>query len=327
MQLTDNHNRPINYLRISVTDRCNLRCTYCMPEQGLQFEHKKNLLTFPEMSQLIRIFSEMGVDKVRFTGGEPFVRDGMMQLIQEVSGLNGLDEISITTNGTVLNEEQLRTLKASKVRTINLSLDSLDRDTFKEITRRDNFTAVMKNLDLIIKYGFDVKVNCVVMPDKNIQEIQSFVEFTKDKPVTARFLEEMPFNGASRDFNGIKWNHVKILDHITKLYTNCEQLPVPESSTSSLYQVRGHQGKFGIIPSFSRTFCGTCNRVRVSHHGMMRTCLYGENVLDLKELLRSGTSEDEIKEQIVNVIQKRAKDGFEAQANRSIKESMTKIGG
>ncbi len=328
LQLIDNHNREINYLRISVTDRCNLRCTYCMPEKGLRFEKKENLLSLEEIYRVVEVFTHLGVNKVRFTGGEPFVRDGLLDLFQSVSRLEGIDELTITTNGTILNENHLDILKKTKVKTINLSLDTLDQARFKEITRRDDFRTVRNNLELLLHSGFEIKINCVVMVDKNIDDIIPFLEFTKDHHVTVRFLEEMPFNGASRSVNQTTtWNHVKMLDYISAHYPHAIQLPVPKSSTSSLYQIPGYDGRFGIIPSYSRTFCGSCNRVRVSHRGEMRTCLYGQNVLNLRDMIRQGWSDEAIQKEIVAAVSNRAKDGFEAQANKEISESMTKIGG
>ena len=192
--LVDNHGRKINYLRLAVTDRCNLRCFYCMPEDGLNWLSRKELMTYEEMLRACSLLVNMGIEKIRITGGEPFVRKDIMQFLTGVSKLPGVKELSLTTNG-VLTAPYVPELKRIGVRSVNLSLDTLDAGRFFSITRRDEFRNVMETLDELLRYNIRVKINAVVMDGKNTQDIIPLVELTKDLPVSVRFIEEMPFNG------------------------------------------------------------------------------------------------------------------------------------
>jgi len=325
-ELIDKYGRELNYLRLSVTDRCNLRCYYCMPETGIHFERQENLLTWQEMETLCRLFCDMGIQKIRITGGEPFVRPGLMPFLEQLRIQKGLEEITITTNGTLL-ESHIPALQKAGIRKINLSLDSLNRQRFFEITRRDAFDQVYAMLFRLLDAGFELKLNCVVSAGKNIEDIIPFVELGRNNPIAVRFLEEMPFNGGDHDYQST-WNYQDIYNHIQTHYSQIEKIQSEPSSTSINYQVPGFQGSFGIIPSFSRTFCGTCNRIRLSATGELRTCLYGPPVLQLRNLLRSGVSIDQIRSAIISAIGKREKDGFAAeQANAEIHHSMSILGG
>ena len=192
--LVDNHGRTINYLRLAVTDRCNLRCFYCMPEEGIEWMPRKEILTYEEIVRLCSLLVKMGIEKIRITGGEPFVRRDLMQLLSSLSKLSGLKELTITTNG-VLTAPLVPELKKLGIRSVNLSLDTLDRNRFFAITKRDELPRVLDTLDALLQHGFDVKLNAVVMGEKNSQDILPLVELTKDLPLSVRFIEEMPFNG------------------------------------------------------------------------------------------------------------------------------------
>ncbi|WP_200975842.1 GTP 3',8-cyclase MoaA [Echinicola sp. 20G] len=324
--LIDNHGRNINYLRLSVTDNCNLRCQYCMPEEGVNFAHKKDLLTWEEMYTMAKAFVEMGVNKIRITGGEPFVRKGLMEFLEKINQLRGLEEISITTNATLIGPH-IAQLKKLGITTINVSFDSLDKARFNHITRRDQFDIVMANIRQMMEEGFDVKLNCVVMEGKNTDDIIPFIKFVQKYPISVRFLEEMPFNGQSNEKPVLKWDYVSILEHIKGEFGDLERLPAPPTSTSLNYKVKNAKGSFGVIPSYSRTFCGTCNRVRVSAKGEMQTCLYATETIDLKSLLREYTNISGLKFSIYTALQTRHKDGFEAEKGSVTKKSMTLIGG
>ena len=292
--LTDNHGRPINYLRLAVTDRCNLRCFYCMPEDGLNWLSRTDLMSYEEMLRICSLLVKMGIKKIRITGGEPFVRKDMMQLLTALSALNGLDELSITTNG-VLTAPHVAQLKSIGIHSVNLSLDTLDAGRFFAITRRDEFSAVMKTLDELLKHDIAVKINAVVMDGKNTQDIIPMVEMTKDLPVSVRFIEEMPFNGDGHVYEGLKWDYVRILDEITGKYPTINKIKDTANSTSYNYHIPGHKGDVGIIAAYSRTFCGTCNRIRITPSGVLKNCLYDDGVLNIKELLRDGKNDDTIK--------------------------------
>jgi len=325
--LIDKYGRQLNYLRLSVTDRCNLRCYYCMPEEGMHFASRKDLLTFEEMYLLADIFCSLGISKIRITGGEPFVRNGIMPFLENISTLQGLDEITITTNAT-LTQQYIQQLKAINIRKINVSLDSLDKQRFYAITRRDSFETVFNAILTLLHEGFEVKLNCVLSATKNVDDIIPFIELTKTHPLSVRFLEEMPFNG-SATFEDINWNFKDILNHISQHYDEVITLENKPNSTSLNYAIPGYKGTFGIIPSFSRTFCGTCNRIRLAATGELRTCLYGAPATNLRDVLRNGADEMEIKDVIVTAVSGRLKDGFEAEKMniKAVHDSMSVLGG
>ncbi|MEQ9232407.1 MAG: GTP 3',8-cyclase MoaA [Cyclobacteriaceae bacterium] len=324
--LLDNHGRKINYLRLAVTDRCNLRCFYCMPESGIQYVNRKDLLSFEEMSRMIRVFSEMGITKLRITGGEPFLRKGIMEFLENVSGLDGLEEIHITTNGT-FTHEYIPRLEKMGVKSVNLSLDSVDKERFKEITRRDKFDQVMETYQALLDSSIKVKINAVVMEGRNIEDIYPIMELAKEDDVAVRFIEEMPFNGTKGQGNATFWPMKKILSHIQEKY-EVEKLEDPPFSTSMNYQIPGFKGTFGIIAAYTRTFCGTCNRIRVTPQGQLKTCLYDDGVMSIRDLIRTTDSDEELQQALLKALGNRAKDGFEAEERRSsVSESMATIGG
>lgn len=326
--LVDNHNRTINYLRLAVTDRCNLRCNYCMPSEGITFEKKNKLLTIAELSKLSEIMVQQGIDKIRITGGEPFVRKDLMVLLRRLTKLEGLDDISITTNATLIGP-YISELKQMGINNINVSLDAIDKDTFERITRRDMYDTVYNNLIRLITEGFNVRINFIALENQNIQDIIPILELMKHYPVSVRFLEEMPFNGGSKTFDVLRWSYKKILEHIRTKFPDFEQLPSPPTSTSINYRIKGHTSTFGLIPSFTRTFCGSCNRLRITATGDVITCLYGKPVTNVRDLMRNANAKETIQSALIKVLNKRAKTGFEAQQQHStvFKSSMTSIGG
>ena len=327
--LVDNHQRTINYLRLAVTDRCNLRCNYCMPAEGINFAKKEQLLTTEELKTVARIMVDMGIDKIRLTGGEPFVRKDLMELMRHLATLEGLQDISVTTNATLIGPH-IAELKTLGIRNINVSLDAIHPDTFRKITRRDNYEVVMENLMRLIVEDFNVRINFIVLEGQNEQDIIPILETLKNYPVAVRFLEEMPFNGGSRSFGSIKWDYKTILEYIGRHFPNYQELESPKTSTAINYQIDGHVSTFGIIPSFSRTFCGSCNRLRITAKGDVITCLYGRPKTNVRDLVRAEDSEEQIKAAVQKAISSRAKTGFEAQKEHSasvFENSMTSIGG
>lgn len=327
--LIDNHNRKIDYLRLAVTDRCNLRCNYCMPAEGINFAESSDLLSVDELSRLSRILVNQGIRKIRITGGEPFMRKDLMQLLRRLKTLDELEEISITTNATLL-EKHIPELKALGITRINLSLDAIEESTFNRITRREQFETVYRNLLKLIQEGFELKVNFIVLDNQNIQDIIPILErLTKHYPVSVRFLEEMPFNGGSRSFQKIKWDHKEIYKYISSHYSDIIKLESEKTSTSVNYRIKGYKGSFGIIPSFTRNFCGSCNRLRVTATGDVITCLYASASKNLRDILRNSEGNDLIEKEILSAISNRAKDGFEAEERSAdiYSNSMTSIGG
>lgn len=326
--LIDNHNREINYLRLAVTDRCNLRCNYCMPAEGINFAKNDALFTIEELARLSTILVSQGINKLRITGGEPFVRRDLMVLLRHLSHLEGLNDISVTTNATLIGP-YIDELKVLGIKNINVSLDAIDKATFERITRRDQYDTVHNNLLRLISEGFNVRINFIALEGQNTQDIIPILELAKHYDVSVRYLEEMPFNGGSKTFQSIAWDYKRILAYIGETYPEYYKLESPATSTSMNYKIPGFKGTFGVIPSFSRTFCGTCNRLRISATGDVITCLYAKASTNLRDILRQPDSEENIKKEILKAIGSRAKTGFEAQEKYAdvFSNSMTSIGG
>lgn len=298
-----------------------------MPEEEMDFAAATELLSFEELYQLTELFSLLGIAKVRITGGEPFVRKGTVPFIEKISRLPGIEEISVTTNGS-LPEKYMERLKQAGLRTVNLSLDALSREHFYQITRRDCFEEVYANLFMLLDKGFTIKINCVVSAGKNEDDILPLVALTQSHPLSVRFLEEMPFNG-SATFTP-SWDYQQIYAYIQQHYPHIEKLEEQKNATSVNYKIPGYRGSVGIIPAFSRTFCGSCNRIRLSATGELRTCLYGPPVANLRDLMRGGADSAAITEEIRQVVGKREKDGFAAEAlnqHPTAYTSMSAIGG
>ncbi len=325
--IIDRHNRVIDYVRIAITDKCNLRCHYCMPEDGISFVPKRQLLSYEEILRIVSLLSKQGVRKVRITGGEPFLRKNVMSLFRSLATIDGLESIALTTNGTE-TKDHLAELYDLGIHKINLSLDSFNPDRFRKITRRDHFSKVWDTLTRMIEMGFDVKLNCVVMSGENTEDIVPMVAFTKEQPVAVRFIEEMPFNGTGKRDEVSYWSYLDILQEIERHFGMYEKRKDAPNSTSQNYQLPNAKGSFGVIPAYSRTFCGTCNRIRLTPEGVLKSCLYDQGVFSLRDLLRAGASDNQIMDAILEAVNSKAKDGFEAAAKRStISESMATIGG
>lgn len=330
--LHDRHGRPLEYLRLAVTDRCNLRCFYCMPEEGIQYLPKHELLSYEEMERLVGIMAGLGVRKVRLTGGEPLVRRDLLPFMERLSRIPGIEELTLTTNG-VLTAPHVPALARLGVRAVNLSLDTLDRTRFAQITRRDELPRVLQTLDALLAAGIRVKINAVVMDGQNTQDLPALAALTRQLPVDVRFIEEMPFNGGSHAATAatLPWNHRRILGHLEQHLGPLRPEPARPGDTASHYTVPGHAGRLGIIAAYSRTFCGSCNRLRLTAEGGIKTCLYDQGVLDLRSLLRGGASDEHIRQALAEAFYHRAANGFEAERQRPLHqlsfESMSTIGG
>ncbi len=328
-EMKDSFGRPISYLRLAVTDRCNLRCFYCMPPEGIQYANKNELLSFEEMERLVRILTGLGITKVRITGGEPFARKNMTGFLEKLSSLSGIKKLTITTNG-ILTRQHIPVLLALGIRDVNLSLDSMDPEKYRLITRRDEFFTVKKTFDSLLENDFNVKVNAVVMEGLNEDDIIPLAKLTWNLPVSVRFIEEMPFNGSGKNAGYLKWNYIKILSELQQYFPDLESLPQELHGTAMNYKIPGARGTIGIIAAYSRIFCGGCNRIRVTPTGKMKTCLYSKNKLDVRELLRSERNDELIAQKIAEAISTKEKDGFEAEKLRTHSpntDSMASIGG
>lgn len=301
-----------------------------MPAEGIKYLPKKEVLSFEEMQRLITMMATMGISKVRLTGGEPFVRNDLMKLIRSIVEIPGIKDLHLTTNG-VLTAPHIPELKKLGIASVNLSLDTLDRERFKAITLRDEFENTYRTLNLLLEHGIRVKINAVVMENKNIDDLYPMIELTKNQDVSVRFIEEMPFNGEGSHYPKLNWTHNKIVAHIKNEYPALVKIQDPENSTAYHYKIPGYAGDVGVIAAFSRTFCGTCNRLRVTAQGILKTCLYDNGVLDIKKLMRSGASDDLVKQHLLSAFNNREIDGWEAERKRQndkpIHESMSTIGG
>lgn len=329
-QIIDNHGRPITYLRLAVTDRCNLRCFYCMPEEGIEYLPKQQLLSYEEMERLLRVLAGMGVSKVRITGGEPFLRKELMAFLRRVKAIAGIEEIHITTNG-VLTLPHVPELKELGITSINLSLDSLDRDRFLRITRRDELHQVLATFHALLHYQIPVKINAVVMEGQNTEDIVPLARLAEQYPVAVRFIEEMPFNGVGNNHPVLTWNYRRILQELRSAFPGLQQTDKELYATADNFVIPGHAGSLGIIAAYSRTFCGTCNRIRITAQGGLKTCLYGNDVLNTRTLMRSGDSDEALAAALLDAFGRRAKNGYEAEANSRLImpgfASMSTIGG
>lgn len=281
--LIDSFDRVHNYLRISLTDNCNLRCFYCMPEEDYEFTPHSRLMQPEEIESLAKLFVENGVNKIRLTGGEPLVRKDAADIILRLAKLPV--KLTLTTNATRLHDF-VDVLEEARVSSLNISLDTLDPDKFNIITRRDSFKKVMDNINLMIARNFHVKVNVVVMKGMNVHEINDFVAWTKEVPVHVRFIEFMPFEGNRWTSNQVfTWK--EMLDEISKKYSPVA-LKGDIHDTAKKYSIEGHKGTFAIISTMSSPFCAGCNRMRLTADGKMKNCLFSQEETDLLTALRKG---------------------------------------
>jgi len=289
---TDRHDRVHTYLRISVTDRCNLRCRYCMPAEGLEWIEREDVLSYEEITRLAGIFHDRGVTKIRFTGGEPLARRDVPALVGMVHGRCPDASLHMTTNAVLLGRHA-RALRASGLEGLNISLDSLDPDTFAEIVRRDRLGETLEGIETAWDLGFrPIKINCVVLRGINLDEVADFVELTRDRPLDVRFLEYMPYGHA----NELQPEYVsgeEIRERIESAGYALEPLPW-DGGPARPFRVPGHAGSLGFITAVSHHFCDSCNRLRLTADGYFVNCLYGEKRLDLKPLLRGDASDDAI---------------------------------
>lgn len=281
--LIDSFNRVHNYLRISLTDNCNLRCFYCMPEENYEFTPASRLMQPDEIESISKIFVENGVNKIRLTGGEPLVRKDAAEIIERLSKLPV--DLTLTTNATRLHDF-VEVLEKAKVRSLNISLDTLDPAKFNIITRRDGFRKVMDNIHLMLSRNFIVKINVVVMKGLNDNEVLNFVAWTKDLPVQVRFIEFMPFDGNRWTSNQVfTWKDM--LDRIEDNYIPL-RLQDGINDTDKKYKIEGHKGSFSVISTMSAPFCSGCNRMRLTADGKMKNCLFSTRETDLLTALRNN---------------------------------------
>ena len=322
--LRDPQGRRLDYLRLAVTDLCNLRCRYCMPEEGVPRVDHADLLSHEENLRLAGLFCGLGVRKIRITGGEPLVRRGVVEFMAALAGLPTQPEVLLTTNGLLL-EEHLDDLMSAGLKRVNLSLDSLDPETWRRITRREGFDQVRRALDAVLERGLGLKINVVVLDGLNDHELGDFVRLTRELPVTVRFIEAMPFGGPGGEIHA-PLAGAEILERLSREFA-LEPVVADAHGVDRVFRFDGHAGRVGIIEGHTRSFCGACSRLRVDARGRLRTCLYGRPVLDLRELVRSGRTDEELIAAIGVAVAARRVDGHAAALESESGTSMASIGG
>lgn len=286
MILEDKFGRQHTYLRISITERCNFRCTYCMPAEGILLSPKSHIMTKDEIFGIAKIFVDHGVTKIRLTGGEPLVRKDFLDIIEQLSTLNV--ELAISSNGVLL-DRYLEDFKRLGIRKLNISLDTLNREQFKQITRRDEYNRVIKNIKKTIEEGFQVKLNYVAKKEDNLSEIIDFIELTREWPVEVRFIEFMPFDGNTWDKNQLI-SLKDILQIAQNKYgeDNVLKSVDEQNDTTKHYKINGFKGEFGVISTVTKPFCDSCNRLRLTANGKLKNCLFSEEENDLLTQYRLG---------------------------------------
>lgn len=307
--LTDTYQRQHDYLRISLTERCNLRCVYCMPEEGVPLSPQRELLTTPEIVMLSSVFVAQGVNKIRLTGGEPTVRKDILPLMQQIGALrsHGLRELCLTTNGLALHRK-LDGMVEAGLTGVNLSLDTLDPWQFQIMTRRKGFDAVMKSIDKVLELnrhgaGIKLKINCVVMRGVNDREIVPFIEMTREQDIEIRFIEYMPFDGNKWN-KGKMYSYNEMLDLIRETYPGLEKVRDHKNDTSKTWKIPGFVGRIGFITSMTHNFCGTCNRLRITSDGNLKVCLFGNAEVSVRDILRKSNNGEPIEEEAFEAMKK-----------------------
>jgi len=325
--LFDQFGRTFDYLRIAVNEKCNLRCIYCMPEKGVPFKPDNALLTMAEITRLLEVAARLGVNKVRFTGGEPLLRKDITELIQAAAGTPGIRSVHLTTNGIFL-KSAISELQEAGLTGVNISLDTLDPEKFKQITRRAGLAQVMAGLDAALAAGsLSTKLNVVAMRNSNVNELNRFAELTRDRNIVVRFIELMPFDShqiwRTGEFYGV--------DQIIRdLHQAFPHLVVDQGTRTehNIYRVPGYRGKIAVIPAYSRHLCGACNRIRITADGNILNCLYSHEETNVRDLLRSGAQDSDIEDRMRGAMKKKLENGWVAQKSGAEKRnSMTQIGG
>jgi GTP 3',8-cyclase len=327
-QLSDGHGRPIGDVRISVTDRCNFRCTYCMPAEGLPWLDRDALLSYEEIARLVRILSAMGVHDVRLTGGEPLARRELWRLVEKLSALDDVHDLSLTTNGYML-ERQVAGLVRAGLRRVNVSLDALAADRFFQLTRRDSLGRVLDGLKAAQAHPElrPIKVNAVALRGFTEDEVLRFAQFAREEPYEVRFIEFMPLDADQ------EWDMAKVLPSAeikAIIETEYELVPLGRErhGTARRYRFADGKGEIGFISPVTEPFCGDCNRIRLTAEGMLRTCLFSLHETDLRAPLRSGASDDELEGIVRDAVwRKELKHHVGEPGFRQPPRSMSRIGG
>ena len=329
--LIDSFGRQIRNMRISVTDRCNFRCVYCMPAEGLEWLKRDQILSFEEIEYLSRVLVSMGVDQIRLTGGEPLVRKDLSKLIAKLHQIEGLNSLSLTTNGVLL-KDLAKDLAAAGLTRINVSCDSLLREKFHQLTRRDDLHRVLEGLEELEKYPTiaPIKINAVAMRGLTEDEVVPFALLARRKPYAVRFIEFMPLDADQIWDKSMVLTGDEIMKIIEREVGPMELIPsIDPAETSTKYRFKDGLGEMGFINPVSHPFCASCDRIRITAEGMLRTCLFAHIETDLKTVMRSGVSEEVLEESIRRAVSKKEMKHHinDGEAFKRTKRSMSQIGG
>lgn len=315
--MRDNFGRDIYYLRLSVTDLCNLRCVYCMPKDGVEKRCHSDILSIEEIEEIVRASVACGIRKIRVTGGEPLVRNGIVDICRRISAIDGVEELCITTNGTLL-PQYAADLKAAGVDRLNISLDTFDPDTYKMITRNGELSNVLSGIDAALKAGFgNIKINAVLIGGVNDHEIRTLLELTRNKKLNVRFIELMPI-GECAD-----WSHERFISNTKVLEAAPELEEIGSSGVATMYQLPGGIGTVGLISPISAHFCPSCNRIRITADGKLKPCLHSSDEVNLR-----GLHGQQLEEAIQNAVAlKPQKHRLEDSSQSASQRNMNAIGG
>ncbi len=296
LSLIDGFNRPITYLRISVTDKCNLRCVYCMPEEGLAWLRREDILSYEEITAIVRAAASVGVRSIRLTGGEPLLRRDLNRLVEAIASVEGIEDIALSTNGLLL-ESQVEALAAAGLTRVNVSLDTLRTDRFEQIARRSGLDAVLRGIDAAIAAGLTpVKLNCVVMRGTNDDELPAFAALTRERALFVRFIEVMPVHENLGLQQSTFISAAEMLESISSIGEVRPASGPGGNGPARYFAFPNSAGAFGVISPLSHEYCERCNRVRLTADGRLRLCLFGDQHLDLRAPLRAGASTGDLAE-------------------------------
>lgn len=323
--LRDNFNRVINYLRVSVTDRCNLRCRYCI-DKDLPFTPHDEILHYEEILRFVRIAATLGVQKVRLTGGEPLSRRDITFLIAEINSIEGITDISLTTNGVYLGEK-VTELKDAGLRRVNISLDTLKRDRFSYITGVDVFDRVIASIEKAKELGLEpIKINTVIIKGFNDDEILDFALFAREMALQVRFIEFMPF-GNDGLWDASKVVNSSAIEELLRAHHDLVPLANTDRGPATMFKINGSAGKIGFISPMSTHICAECNRIRLTPDGKLKPCLFSDTEYDLKALLRGGAGDDEIRRFVTDIVRAKPERKFGGGQVRKCQRSMRNTGG
>lgn len=322
-RLTDRQDRKITYARISVTDRCNLRCRYCMPEEGVSTAQMERILSWEELLRIVRVLVGCGIEKIRITGGEASCRKGLVDFVAEAGRCIGSGEIHLTSNGVGLSR-LVPELERAGLAGVNLSLDTLSPERFTRLTGRDALEYVLDTLDALLASAMRIKINTVVLDGVNSDELPRIARLAEDNPIDVRFIEKMEFPGAT----GLPGRVVRareIGEILSRSFPGIASLP-GTNGTARLYRIPGFAGRIGTIAAYSRSFCSGCNRIRITADGNLKTCLYGSSKLDIRSLLRRGLGDEALAVALREAVTRKERDGRAARREDGAKENLPMYG-